>query len=210
MDCSYFRTLGSAIVDNEATDTEIKEFNDHITTCPDCAKWFETLKVLKTADLTCDAPDALKTRVMASVENADKKPSFFKRFRFTAVAAAVAVIVIAVNSFIGTPPEENSSQPIEETSVMSGRMAPQPDKITTGVYGDTPENIYDRAFSFVIYVKDNGVESLLDGTKFEEKDGYKYYITDSEFDDFSHFSQEIIALNLSLDTQGLVIVKAVE
>ncbi|MBR5479425.1 MAG: hypothetical protein IKU84_04540 [Clostridia bacterium] len=208
MDCTYFRTLGSAIIDGEASDVEIKEFNDHITTCQDCAKWFETLKILKTADLTSNAPDVLKERVIASVKNENKKPSFFSRFRFTAVAAAVAIIVFAANGFMSSAPEEISPQTGENSPAVGSRMVPPPDQITVGNYTQTPENIYDRAFSYVIYVKDTNVENLLKDVDFEEKNGYKYYITNTKYEEFSSFNQEIIALNLSLDAEGLVIVNA--
>lgn len=211
MSCTYFRELGSAIVDNEATDAEIKEFNEHILTCDECKTWFETIKILKneTADMRADAPEELKTRVMMGVKNANKKPSFFSRFKFTAVAAAVAIIIFAANGFVGSPPEEVAPDTANKTPMMS-RTMPSPDRIAVGEAVETPENIYDRVFSYVIYVKDASVNDVLKDLDFEEKDGYKYYITNMKFDDFSSYGQEIIALNLSLDEDGLVIVKAAD
>ena len=209
MDCTYFRELGSAIIDGEASDDEIKEFNEHILTCDECRRWFETIKILKseTETMVEDAPAELKTRVMMSVKNENKKPSFFSRFKFTAVAAAVAVIIFAANGFMDSVPEEVAPQTVEHAPA-AARMAPQPDQIAVGETVETPENIYDRAFSYVIYVKDATVNEVLKDLPFEEKDGYKYYITDMKYDSFSAYSQEIIALNLSLNEDGLVIIKA--
>jgi len=209
MDCTYFRELGSAIIDNEANEAQVKEFNDHISTCDACKTWFETIKVLKneTESMVENVPVELKTRVMASIRNENKKPSFFSRFRFTAVAAAVAIIIFAANGFMHNSPQEITPQTISETPPVGSRMAPLPDQIAVGEATDTPENIYDRAFSYVIYIKDSTVNDVLKDLIFEEKDGYKYYITDMKYDTFSSYSQEIIALNLSLETEGLVITK---
>ena len=209
MDCTYFRELGSAIIDGEATDAEIQKFNEHILTCDECKTWFETIKILKneTADMRADAPAELKARVMMGVKNANKKPSIFSRFKFTAVAAAVAIIIFAANGFSGSAPEESAQQDTNAPAE-SSRMMPQTQQITAGAPTETPEIIYDRAFSYVIYVKDASVNDVLKDFDCEEKDGYKYYITDMKFDEFSSYAQEIMALNLSLDKDGLVIVKA--
>ncbi len=210
MDCTYFRALGSAIIDNEASDAEIAEFNEHIASCEDCRLWFDALKILKdeTSHLSEAAPPELKARVMASVANNKKsKGSFFSRFRFTAVAAVVAIIIFAANGFIGGEEASNLPQVASETPNASSRMVPIPDQILPGTDTETPEVPYDRAFSYVAYLKITDIPDFLEDAEFESHNGYRYYITDIQYDSLADFPHEIIALNLSLDTEGLIIIK---
>lgn len=210
MDCTYFRELGSAIVDNEASDAEIKEFNEHIATCEDCKCWFETIKILKeeAPHLSEDAPPELKTRVMASVANEKKgKGSFFSRFRFTAVAAAVAIIIFAANGFIGTEEVSNLPQVASEMPGVSSRMTPAPDQIAPGNVCETPDVPYNRNFSYVAYLRETNTPDFLIDAEFEVHNGYKYYITRVPYDSLVGLSHQLMAYNSTLDTEGLIIIK---
>ena len=218
MDCTHFRELGSAIIDNEATDAEIKEFNEHISTCAECAQWFETIKILKdeTANLEEEVPEELKTRVMNSVSMVNKKPSFFSRYRFTAVAAVIAVVILASSSLgiFESPqsvPKDSTTPTVQQSPDLS--VAPMPQsRLIAAPSGEStypaPETIpFEEEFSYVVYIKDQSVCDFLIDTGYEVKKGYRYYRTDKKLSDFEKYPQEIISFDSTSDAIGLVVVK---
>ncbi len=97
----YYRMLVSAAVDGEATEAELKELEEHIAGCPECAALLEAYKAVG-AELADEAepPAKLAEGVMYRVKN-EKKKRRFAFGRFTAIAAAAIVIIFAGRFALG-------------------------------------------------------------------------------------------------------------
>ncbi|MEG2570149.1 MAG: zf-HC2 domain-containing protein [Clostridia bacterium] len=101
--CAKFRELISATVDGEITGDEQAALDKHIASCPDCAAAFTVFSILhdETSSLNVSPPPELATRVMFGVRNANaKKPHFLSRFKFTAAAAVILLVVFVASGQI--------------------------------------------------------------------------------------------------------------
>lgn len=91
----HYKLLVSAVIDGEATDDERAELAKHIAECPECAALLEAYSAVG-AELAdgVEPPAKLAEGIMYRVKN-EKKKRRFAFGRFTAIAAAAIVIVVA-------------------------------------------------------------------------------------------------------------------
>lgn len=100
----YIELISQAI-DQELSHKENEELQAHLARCEECRQYYA---LLTTLDDTIAAhqeepPAALHGAIMNSIRSESKKTSpvsWFKRYRFTAVAAAAALIIMAA-AYIG-------------------------------------------------------------------------------------------------------------
>lgn len=218
MNCSEYREIGSAIIDNEATDTEIAQFNAHIAECEECAKWYETIKILheETPSLSEDVPPELKTRVMNSV-TAKKKP-FFSQFKFTAAAAIIILISYAAGGLYSKyVPDEVAPQEIltvadeEKVSATPGmysRSSILPDAEFKPKMESAELPHYNSKQSFVILLHGSEIPNILKDVEYEEYSGHRYYkVPKEDFKLFKNFDYDSLPCDPDGATHGLVIIK---
>lgn len=114
--CEEFKTLISALLDEEITDTERESLMDHLAQCDDCAAYFHDQLALRDAlrGLTAEAPAGFAERVMDRVhqtaqEEERKVLAFPMIRRWAGLAACCAVVVLGVFALGGLPHTMNSS-----------------------------------------------------------------------------------------------------
>lgn len=107
----YYRMLVSAAIDGEATEAELAELEEHIAGCPECAALLEAYKSVG-SELAVEAepPAKLAEGVMYRVKN-EKKKRRFAFGRFTAIAAAAIVVIVAGRFALGGLFRTGSSAP---------------------------------------------------------------------------------------------------
>lgn len=100
-DCSKYSLLISAYIDGELTREEELELKAHLSQCEECRKTLELMsEIHNTAgDLQASAPADFAASVMRSVTAHEKsqKRFSFANFKFTAIAAAVVLLVLAAS-----------------------------------------------------------------------------------------------------------------
>ena len=97
-DCSEYLELISRSIDGDLTSEEAETLYEHLAHCPKCSETlssFEELSMM-TADTVGKPPAELRTGVMESIKAAKKRP-WYVRYRFTAVAACFALVVLAIS-----------------------------------------------------------------------------------------------------------------
>lgn len=96
--CEEYIEKISRYLDEDLTAEEAEELFEHLSRCPNCAEAlssFEELRMMAEEDLP-SAPPALREGVLSSVRAAKKKP-WFARYRFTAVAAIFALVILGIS-----------------------------------------------------------------------------------------------------------------
>lgn len=119
--CEEYIEKISRYLDEDLTAEEAEELFEHLSRCPNCAEAlssFEELRMMAEEHLP-SVPPVLREGVMASVRAAKKKP-LFARYRFTAVAAVFALVVLGISA---TPlgellnPKPGVTQPLPTPAV---------------------------------------------------------------------------------------------
>ena len=131
--CTHFRELASAFIDGELTHEEEAAFRTHLEACPNCAQWYAMFSLLheETTALAVDAPPELKGRVMNSVKMMSKKgPSIFSRFKFTAAAAVIVLIVFAASVPIHKYLPQHEQNAAQDTAGQLDTAEKQQDSLT--------------------------------------------------------------------------------
>lgn len=114
--------LISRAIDNDLTESERVELQAHLAVCEECREYYE---FLSRADHTlqenlAEPPEGLHGAIMNAVHSEQKNASpkqFFKKYRFTAVAAAAALIIMAA-AYVG-PFGENADTTAETATSQS-------------------------------------------------------------------------------------------
>ncbi len=100
-DCSKYSELISAYIDGELSPDENAELNGHLSECDECRKKLQLMSQIHEAagDLQEQAPASLAASVMRSVSahEKSKKRFSFANFKFTAIAAAAVLLVLAAS-----------------------------------------------------------------------------------------------------------------
>ncbi len=119
--CDEYSELISAFIDNEISDAEAESLKAHLATCHDCRAYLLYLEKIhtETATLAQDVPDGFSSRVMNSIVASEKAQKRFglSRFKFTAIAAAIILLVFAagrLDSFFPTVAEDLSNEKVDE------------------------------------------------------------------------------------------------
>ena len=225
MNCSYFRELASAMIDNEATDTEIREFNDHMATCSECACWYNYLTLLheECSKVSASVPSELKSRVMKSVAlQKTKKPSVLSRFKFTAAAAVIILVAYAAGGIASRYAPDNvaqqehsdiaSTQSDADASLQSplSRSAVMPEMKFDAAPAQEELSIpdYDANYAFVILLHGSDIPEILLEAEFEERGGYRYYtVSKDSFNKFNALDYDLLPCDSENSENGLVIIK---
>ncbi len=217
MNCSEYRVIGSSIIDNEASEAEICQFNAHIAECEECAKWYETIKILHegSSDLSEEVPPELKMRVMKSV-TAKKKP-FLSQFKFTAAAAIIIVIAYAAGGLSAkyspdAVPQETSIVTDEAktaaTPGMYSRSAILPDAEFKPKVESAELPHYKSKQAFVILLHGTDIPDILKNAEYDEYSGHRYYKVPKEnYELFKDFDYDSLPCDSEGATSGLVIIK---
>lgn len=190
MDCTYFRTLASASVDNEITAEERALLDEHIEVCPDCGAWLSAFEALhaELPSLAVEAPPELRARVSKSLSMmTEKKPSFFSRYKFTAIAAAAAIAIFALSgSFENYLPHESkqAAQDYEENILYNARTVPDSSQMDSQLAIATPELLekaipYSEEFAFILTIHDDFIPNAISQITPEIREDISYYIVDS-------------------------------
>lgn len=133
--CEEYSELISAFIDNEISDAEAESLKAHLATCRDCRAYLIYLEKIHTeaAALAVDVPDGFSARVMNSIAASEKAQKRFalSRFKFTAIAAAIILLVFAagrLDSFFPSVAEDLSNETDEsithDTSPKSNELVP--------------------------------------------------------------------------------------
>lgn len=96
--CDEYLEKISRWLDADLTPDEQEELFEHMAHCPKCASAlsdFEELRIMASENLP-NPPQVLHDGVMNTVR-AEKKRPFFARYRFTAVAAVFALVVLGLS-----------------------------------------------------------------------------------------------------------------
>lgn len=105
--CETYAELILKKLSGEITPEETRELEAHLESCEACRSLYVSYLDIDLAIAeTTEPPAALKDAVMASIrtEKQQRNPlHMLKRFRFTAIAAVAAVIVLAVGHFMPSP-----------------------------------------------------------------------------------------------------------
>lgn len=102
-DCKKYAEKINAYIDGALPAAEIAELLSHIERCPDCAKRFESLKIIafEMRHMQVDIPADLHSSIMAQIKDA-KRPSkraYTRIFATVAAAAAMTVFLIRGDMF---------------------------------------------------------------------------------------------------------------
>lgn len=217
MNCSEYREIASAIIDNEADENEIAQFNAHIAECEECAKWYETIKILHdgSSDLSEEVPPELKMRVMKSV-TAKKKP-FLSQFKFTAAAAIIIVVAYAAGGLSAkyspdaVPQEVSTVMDEAKTAATPGmysRSAILPDAEFKPKVESAELPHYNAKQSFVILLHGSEIPTILENTEYKEYSGHRYYkVPKEDFELFKDFDYDSLPCDPDGATHGLIIIK---
>ena len=133
--CEEYSELMSAFIDNEISDAEAESLKAHLATCRDCRAYLIYLEKIHTeaASLAVDVPDGFSARVMNSIAASEKAQKRFalSRFKFTAIAAAIILLVFAagrLDSFFPSVAEDLSNETDEsitqDSSPKSNELVP--------------------------------------------------------------------------------------
>lgn len=121
--CDEYSELISAFIDNEISDQEAEQLKSHLAACPDCRAYLLYLEKIhtETAALAQQVPDGFSSRVMQSIAASEKaqKRFVFARFKFTAIAAAIVLLVFAagrLESFFPQIAENSSDAAVQEAA----------------------------------------------------------------------------------------------
>ncbi len=121
--CEEYSELISAFIDNEISDAETETLKAHLATCRDCRAYLIYLEKIHTesAALAEEVPDGFSARVMNSIAASEKAQKRFSiaRFKFTAIAAAIILLVFAAGRLESVFPsvvEESSSETSQPAS----------------------------------------------------------------------------------------------
>ena len=130
-DCSEYLELISRSVDGDLSAEEAETLYEHLAHCPTCSETlssFEELSMM-TADTLKTPPSQLKDGVMTSLRATKNRPWYVK-YRFTAVAACFALVVLAISytplgDFLAPPREneiltEDTAAPVRDEDVSFG------------------------------------------------------------------------------------------
>lgn len=135
--CDKYREMISAMIDGELSNEELDELKAHLDICPECEQAYAMFSLLheETANLDVEVPEELSSRVMQSVHNISKKPSFLSRFKFTAAAAVIVLIIYAASGPIQNylPNTETHTPSIsQEDALKNNSLSDIPMKISGG------------------------------------------------------------------------------
>ncbi len=112
----HYRLLVSLAADGEATEDELAELAEHMAECDECAALLEAYRAVGDGLGEVEPPEKLAEGTMYRIKYVKKKPRFAFG-RFTAVAAAAVVIVVAGFAFFSggkgdlTPQEPAAMMP---------------------------------------------------------------------------------------------------
>jgi len=114
--CELARTTLHGYFDGELDAARSAEFEDHLSTCSDCATALETQDLLRSslhrAQLYEKAPSSLRNRVIAGLQQAVPPPAVLTRpgWQWLSVAAALLLIVYASWRFLPGSSEGDEAQ----------------------------------------------------------------------------------------------------
>lgn len=145
MDCAQIKQMISQYVDQDLDPQEQRTFEHHLRACPGCQEALEgqmaVHHLLGSAE-KFEAPLGFATRVMARIEEKERRPSFWSFFtlqpaflRMAEVAFALVIVFIGMvsgNLLVTSKPPERSVT-VQETFSLDLFQATPPDSIG-GVY----------------------------------------------------------------------------
>lgn len=126
MSTSELHTFLHPYFDGELNLTESLAFEEHLASCPDCARSLVEQKklraVLEQSSLRYQTPKEFKRRLESSfpVEVASSKVSVYYNWRLYGIAASIALIVLSVWTFI--PKNSATSQPSVSAEIVSSHI----------------------------------------------------------------------------------------
>lgn len=148
--CEEYKTLVSALIDDEISDTDRVSLMAHLIECEDCRRYWEDQIAIHEAmaDLSVMAPvgfaDGVMARIRETKQDQPKKKIISFPGRFAGLAACCAVVVLgifAANSGILTMNDSatsNCAAPETAYSLMS-------EALTTGVAADSAAECEESA-----------------------------------------------------------------
>lgn len=162
MSCDYYLELLSARLDGALTESEERELEAHLESCPACRAAGEQLAALRSAFSELEeipAPEGFTRDVMSRVRETGKSIPLFRRPRFKALAGLAACAALAVGLYGAVrPPRQGpdlapggfSQNALEDRNPSSGeilRSVPDFSGTTAGPDTDTPAGgAEDRQF----------------------------------------------------------------
>lgn len=126
----HYRLLVSLVADGEATDAERAELAEHIAECDECAALLEAYGAVSAELGETEPPAKLAEGTMYRIKYVKRKPRFAFG-RFTAVAAAAVVIVVAGFAFFSG--QKDAIAP-EAPAAVEGAPAEAPDTAESTIF----------------------------------------------------------------------------
>lgn len=112
--CESYMDLIQRSIDQETTSQEEAALQEHLSACDGCRALYETYQLMdkKLTATQEEPPEALTGAIMNSIRAEKRQKNskqWFKRFRFTAIAAVAAVLVLVFGRFSASEPSVRSS-----------------------------------------------------------------------------------------------------
>jgi anti-sigma factor RsiW len=115
MKCTHVRKMISQYTDDELGLDEKKDFDSHIQSCASCREGLEETRALHqmfASAETFPAPYGFATRVLANLEEKERRPFFLR-----AAQVAFALVVMTVGIISGTVLLPERPNPVGQTAV---------------------------------------------------------------------------------------------
>lgn len=145
MACEEYMDLMMKSIDGEATSEETKALHTHLAGCEACRALYESYLAVDNAVKSTeeDPPEQLTLAIMNSIrrEKTQSHPkSWLHRYRFTAIAAAAAIVILAA-ARIGENLSIQSNMTEATADMAAAEAAPAeiPAEFRSGDYGRTGE-----------------------------------------------------------------------
>lgn len=103
-----WKLLVSAVIDGEASEAEREELKAHIKECPECAALLKAYRAVGDELREVDPPEKLASGVMYRIKYVKKHRFAFGRF--SAIAAAAIIIVVAGSIFLKNNSTETNAR----------------------------------------------------------------------------------------------------
>jgi len=164
--CGNYSELISAFVDSELSAEETAELQKHLEACPDCRAHLDAIQKIHAAgtDLLLDVPEGFSTRVMNTIKLNKKAEKRFalSRFKFTAIAAAIVLLVLAAGKLESFAPRlaETQADSASNSDIAVQETQQPPDLVpaTLSPLTDNVKNENSTASSVENKAKNNAVE----------------------------------------------------
>jgi anti-sigma factor RsiW len=136
MNCRHARKMISRYVDDELRPEEKKDLDAHIRSCASCREELEETRVLNRLFASAQrfpAPYGFSTRVLASLQEKERRPFILRAAQVASVLVVMAIGIISGNLLLAERPANRGQAAVQETFSLDLFQATPPDSIG-GIY----------------------------------------------------------------------------